>query len=36
MATIKGNNNDNILIGTSDADFIFGYDGDDEINGKRG
>jgi trimeric autotransporter adhesin len=36
MPTIKGNDNNNVLVGTSGDDDIFGYDGQDVLIGSGG
>jgi trimeric autotransporter adhesin len=36
MATITGNNSNNNLLGTADADLIFGLDGNDILDGAGG
>jgi len=36
MAIIKGDDDDNVLIGTSSADTILGYDGEDLLKGGGG
>jgi Ca2+-binding RTX toxin-like protein len=36
MATLNGDNNDNIIDGTTSADSIYGFDGDDILSGLAG